>query len=296
MYVAILSASFTSSAATAAFVLAMAGMMLPTTPLAFLSDTSSAMLNLAACALAVATIHSMCSGRSLSSFCVLYGDSLSHMCCAYATQCAALRGVFTMVHSWNTVCGGNSDSEHSKQLVMSGRITRQWPLKPSVPPSISGMMVSGSWMSPSSSTSTIDTSVELIQRRASIESRPAITMLNFMYHSSGWSWILPWCAVMLTSGTRRRMNAAATSAFDLPTSACRNRNCRFRFDTSMVSMSITSILRKPVSARFLSSSQPRPPAPITSTRQSSRRNLSTAGSSRAFASKPSDASADGRLR
>ena len=36
----------------------------------------------------------------------------------------------------------------------------------------------------------------------------------------------------------------------------------------MVSMSITSMLPKPVSARSLSSSQPRPPAPTHSTRQS----------------------------
>ena len=48
--------------------------------------------------------------------------------------------------------------------------------------------------------------------------------------------------------------------------AHRNRNCRFRLDTSMVSMSMTSMLPKPDSARSLSSSQPRPPAPTHSTR------------------------------
>lgn len=48
-----------------------------------------------------------------------------------------------------------------------------------------------------------------------------------------------------------------------------NRNCRLRLDTSMVSMSMTSMFPKPDSARSLSSSQPRPPAPTHSTRQSS---------------------------
>ena len=47
-----------------------------------------------------------------------------------------------------------------------------------------------------------------------------------------------------------------------------NRNWRLRLDTSMVSMSMTSMLPKPDSARSLSSSQPRPPAPTHSTRAS----------------------------
>ena len=46
------------------------------------------------------------------------------------------------------------------------------------------------------------------------------------------------------------------------------RNWRLRLETSMVSMSMTSMLPNPVSAKSLSSSQPRPPAPTHSTRQS----------------------------
>lgn len=48
------------------------------------------------------------------------------------------------------------------------------------------------------------------------------------------------------------------------------RNCRLRLDTSIVSMSITSMLPKPVRARSLRSSHPRPPAPTTSTLQAWR--------------------------
>ena len=78
------------------------------------------------------------------------------------------------------------------------------------------------------------------------------------------SWILPTYGVILQPGTLFMTNSAATLAFALPTSFARNRNWRLRFDTSMVSMSITSMLRKPDSARFLRISHPRPPAPITS--------------------------------
>jgi len=61
------------------------------------------------------------------------------------------------------------------------------------------------------------------------------------------------------------MKFAATSALGFPTSVGLNRNCLFKFETSMVSMSITCICRKPIRAKFLSSSQPRPPAPTTRT-------------------------------
>ena len=65
-------------------------------------------------------------------------------------------------------------------------------------------------------------------------------------------------------------------------SACwcahRKRNCLFKLETSIVSMSMTSMLPKPVKAKSLSSSQPSPPAPTQSTRQLSRRNSLTAGS------------------
>ena len=44
---------------------------------------------------------------------------------------------------------------------------------------------------------------------------------------------------------------------------CRNRNCRFKFVTSIVSKSMTSMVRNPDIARSFRSSHPRPPAPIT---------------------------------
>lgn len=48
--------------------------------------------------------------------------------------------------------GGNSQSVHSKHGVTPGRMTLAWPLKPSVPPSTMGLMVS--WFTwPSSSNS-----------------------------------------------------------------------------------------------------------------------------------------------
>ena len=54
-----------------------------------------------------------------------------------------------------------------------------------------------------------------------------------------------------------------------PTSRCRKRNCLFKFDKSIVSMSITSISPKPNNARFFNISQPSPPAPITKIRHCS---------------------------
>ena len=41
----------------------------------------------------------------------------------YAMQCSGLRGVSAMVHRANVVCGGKEDREHSKQLVIRGRIS-----------------------------------------------------------------------------------------------------------------------------------------------------------------------------
>ena len=54
-----------------------------------------------------------------------------------------------------------------------------------------------------------------------------------------------------------------------PTSRCRKRNCLFKFDKSIVSISITSISPKPNNARFFNISQPSPPAPITRIRHCS---------------------------
>jgi len=46
----------------------------------------------------------------------------------------------------------------------------------------------------------------------------------------------------------------------------RNRNCRLRFESSIVSKSITSMSFTPDKARFFRISHPRPPAPTTNTR------------------------------
>jgi len=61
-------------------------------------------------------------------------------------------GVSASVHRGNLVWGGNSHNVHSKQGVKPGRMTRAWPLKPSVPPSTMGLMVSSLGL-PSSSNS-----------------------------------------------------------------------------------------------------------------------------------------------
>ena len=61
------------------------------------------------------------------------------------------------------------------------------------------------------------------------------------------------------------MKLAATSALGFPTSDGRNRNWRFKLETSITSMSITCICLNPINARFFKSSQPNPPAPTTRT-------------------------------
>ena len=78
------------------------------------------------------------------------------------------------MHKGTAARGACMSSWHSMQLVIVGKMTRDWPLKPSVPPSINGLRLSGFSMS------TIPTRVALIHRRASIESRPQMTMLNCM--------------------------------------------------------------------------------------------------------------------
>lgn len=93
---------------------------------------------------------------------------------------------------------------------------------------------------------------------------------------------LSWCASTLVFGLNPRILSLATWAFDLPTCSFLNRNCLFKLLTSIVSKSIcknysistinrdnrnrrrtTSISGKPVRAKFLSTSQPIPPAPTT---------------------------------
>jgi len=77
---------------------------------------------------------------------------------AHSMQCSGRRGVCAMVHMGKVTRGGNRSSVHSKHALMRGMITRAWPLKPSVPPSMMGMMVRGS-ISPSSVYSTSSTTV-----------------------------------------------------------------------------------------------------------------------------------------
>ena len=74
---------------------------------------------------------------------------------------AARLGVSASVQSGNLVCGGNSQSVQSKQGVTPGRITRAWPLKPSVPPSTTGFTVARSGL-PSASYSAATTQNQTI--------------------------------------------------------------------------------------------------------------------------------------
>lgn len=59
----------------------------------------------------------------------------------YSMQCSGNRGVFAIVQSGKLTCGGKRFNVHSMHAVIPGKITRQLPLKPSVPPSISGITV-----------------------------------------------------------------------------------------------------------------------------------------------------------
>ena len=68
-------------------------------------------------------------------------------------QCSGSLGVSLIVHIGYPVGGGNDPKLHSKQPVLNGIITLACPLNPSVPPSISGLYVSGIGF-PSSSNST----------------------------------------------------------------------------------------------------------------------------------------------
>jgi hypothetical protein len=107
----------------------------------------------------------------------------------------------------------------------------------------------------------------------------------------GYSWMVctsePICthacsATMLARGLNARTASLATIALDIPTCWGRNKNCRFRFDGSIVSRSMVSMSMKPESTRFFSSSQPIPPAPTTRTFDDSMR--ATSGPDRADAS------------
>ena len=79
---------------------------------------------------------------------------------------------------------------HSKQAVMRGRMTRTCPLKPSVPPSMKGMMVLASMStSPSGVVLTKEQSSEFNQRRATRLSRQPMTRSKPRKKSSGRSWM-----------------------------------------------------------------------------------------------------------
>ena len=66
---------------------------------------------------------------------------------AYSIQWAAVLGVSAKVHKGNFTWGGKSQMVHSKHGVTPGKITLAWPLKPSVPPSTIGLIVSSSGLS-----------------------------------------------------------------------------------------------------------------------------------------------------
>mmetsp|Transcript_17955 Transcript_17955/g.36472 ORF Transcript_17955/g.36472 Transcript_17955/m.36472 type:complete len:214 (-) Transcript_17955:516-1157(-) len=173
--VTILRHSLTQAAATTAFVEATAGMMFLTTPIVSMYVTPL-ILYLLALSRARSYTHFMSSGLSLSSF--LSGKTLGHSSMkAYEMQCSGSLGVSAMVHMGKVFWGGKASREHSKQDVILGMMTRAWPRKPSVPPSMMGMIVSGSG-SPSSSTATRETIMALSQRRASTLSRPEMMTLK----------------------------------------------------------------------------------------------------------------------
>ena len=76
------------------------------------------------------------------------------------------------------------------------------------------------------------------------------------------------CASMVICGFICRIAAAAVSDLALVTSHGRKRNCRLRFDFSMVSGSVTTTLPpspapRPIIAQFLTISQPMAPAPTS---------------------------------
>jgi len=66
---------------------------------------------------------------------------------AYSIQWAAVLGVSARVHKGNFTWGGKSHMVHSKHGVIPGIITLAWPLKPSVPPSTIGLIVSSRGLS-----------------------------------------------------------------------------------------------------------------------------------------------------
>ena len=110
---------------------------------------------------------------------IITSTNLSHSTVyAYTIQCSGNLGVSAIVHIGNVCCGGNESIEHSKHDVIVGIMTLDWPLRPSVPPSIKGIMVDGSG-SPSVSYSTRPTSKELSHRRASILSIHSVICITY---------------------------------------------------------------------------------------------------------------------
>mmetsp|Transcript_14221 Transcript_14221/g.59902 ORF Transcript_14221/g.59902 Transcript_14221/m.59902 type:complete len:213 (+) Transcript_14221:420-1058(+) len=139
-------------------------------------------------------------------------NSLGHWISrAYSMQCAAHRGVSAKVHSGNATCGGKSHDVHSKHGVTPGNNTRAWPLNPSVPPSIIGLIDAGSTL-PSLSKAMNEHATLLTYALASMESNPRTITWNCLYHSSGFSSMRQWCGVTTTPATRRSTARAAHSA------------------------------------------------------------------------------------
>lgn len=97
-------------------------------------------------------------------------------------QCSGMRGVSAMVQRGTAAVGANASREHSKQDVIRGRMRRDWPEKPSVPPSMIGMIVSGLG-SPSSSNSTRLLIIPFNHLLASTLSNPLMTTLNCVTRS-----------------------------------------------------------------------------------------------------------------
>lgn len=162
-------------AAMMAFVDAMAGMMFFTTPCVSCRVTPE-MPKSSARDRAFSYTHIMCSGLSESKSPSAFCRSCSHSTSlAYSMQCAGDRGVSAMVQSGKRSCGsgrgpsrasgagtsardqmparhpflsgagqvtwgGKSQRVHSKHGVTPGRSTRAWPLSPSLPPSMMGLM------------------------------------------------------------------------------------------------------------------------------------------------------------
>mmetsp|Transcript_16440 Transcript_16440/g.30277 ORF Transcript_16440/g.30277 Transcript_16440/m.30277 type:complete len:212 (+) Transcript_16440:1207-1842(+) len=166
---------------------------------------------------------------------------------AQVKQCTGFSGVDRIVQYGKTFCVGFA--WHSKHSVAPFLMTVTCPKCPVLPASKSGFSAARQR--------------RFTCLRASRLSNAFTTASNFEMYSTPYfgSLMFPQCETILTSGRNCRTASDATSALGLSTCSRRKRNCLFKFDMSMVSRSMTSMSRNPVSTKFLSSSQPIPPAP-----------------------------------